>query len=209
MLSYILYHLELVWAFVRGDNEALYKIDATWRGVRLSFLAILIVEPVSFLYAALFGFLDRILLFRDGGLPYYLLQLILDWGMAPVIFFLFCHFFRFKDRLVPLIVSYNWLNVIVLAITLVPGAMMTSGLVGMEMALFLMLGIYGAVIWIAYRLYVFVLECPPSMALGLAILLLVLGAATAATMADISASLAAQSNGDIGTDIGTGVRTGA
>ena len=188
-MTYILYHLELVWAFVRGDKQALYRIDATPRGVLLSFLAILIVEPLSFFYAALFGFADKVLLFRDGGLPYYLLQLLLDWGMAPLIFVLVCTSFGFRDRLIPLIVSYNWLSVIVLMITLLPGALMTSNLVGMDIALLLMLAVYGIAIWLAYRLYRFVLDCPPTMAMGLAILMLILSISSAVMLQGLASEL--------------------
>ncbi|WP_373236749.1 hypothetical protein [Cohaesibacter celericrescens] len=185
----ILYHLELVWAFVRGKDEALYHIDATPRGLKLSFLAILIVEPLGLFYAALFGHLDRVLLFREGGFSYYILQLFLDWGLAPLLFFAFCTAFGFRDRLIPLIVSYNWLSVIVLMITLLPGALMTSNMVGVGMALMLMLAVYGFAIWVSYRLYRFVLECPPTMALGLSILLLILSIASAVILSDITETL--------------------
>ncbi|WP_316858865.1 hypothetical protein [uncultured Cohaesibacter sp.] len=184
-MAYILYHLELVWSFVRGDDEALYRIDSTPRGVVLSFLAMIIVEPLSLFYAFLLGFLDKVLFFRDGGLPYYFLQLLLDWGLAPLVLYLFCILFGFRDRIIPLIVSYNWLSVIVLMITILPGALMTSQLVAAPMAVLLMLAIYGFALWIAFRLYRFVLACPASMAVGLAVLMLIIGISSAVWLQDL------------------------
>ena len=189
-MSYILHHLEQVWAFVRGDEAALYDIDATPRGVMLSFLAILIVEPLSLFYATLFGFIDNVLLFREGGLPYYLLQILIDWGMAPLVFLLFCNLLGFRDRLVPLIVSYNWMSVIILLITLLPGALLTTALVAAPVALMLMLTVYGIALWISYRLYRFVLDCPGSIAMGLSILMLILGLGGAMWLSDAVARLA-------------------
>ena len=86
-MTYIFYHLELLWSFVRGKNDALYGIDATRRGFWLSFMALLIVEPLSLFYALLFGYLDEVLLFRSGGGALYLLQLFLDWGLPPLILY--------------------------------------------------------------------------------------------------------------------------
>ena len=189
-MSYILHHLELVWAFVRGDDEALYRIDATPRGALLSFLAILIVEPLSFFYAALFGFFDQLLPFQEGGMPFYLLQLLLDWGTAPVVFFLFCTLFGYRDRFIPLLVSSNWLSVIILMLMLIPGALMTSMLIGASFSLLLMMAVYGFAIWISYRLYRFVLDCPPGMALGLAVLMLILSVISALVMADVATTFA-------------------
>ena len=188
-MAYILYHLELAWAFVRGRDEALYQIDATPRGLKLSFLAILIAEPIGMIYAILFGFHDRILLFREGGFAYYLLQLFLDWGMAPLIYFLICGTFGYRDRLIPLIVSHNWLSVVTLVITLVPGAFMTSGLAGDGLSLLIMLGIYSFVFWISYRLYRCVLDCEAGQAFGLASLMLVLGMTSIALLARLTMHL--------------------
>ncbi|TLP45964.1 hypothetical protein FDK21_10055 [Cohaesibacter sp. CAU 1516] len=173
-MSYILYHLELAWAFVRGQDDALYGMDVSRRGLWLSFLAIVIVEPIRLLYAFLFGQMDNFLLFREGGLGLYGLELLLDWGMGPLVFFGFCTIFGFRDRLVPLIVSMNWLGVVVLMIILLPGAFALLSFVPAILALMVLLGIYGFTLWISYRLYRFVLGCPPSMAIGLAVLMLVL-----------------------------------
>ena len=174
-MAYILYHLELAWAFIRGQDDALYGIDATKSGLWLSFLAVLIVEPIRFFYAMLFGHQNQLLVLRDGGFPLYLIELFLDWGMGPLIFLGFCVLFDFRDRLVPLIVSSNWLSVVVLMIVLLPGALITPDFVSAEVAVMVMMGIYGFIFWISFRLYRFVLDCPPSMAIGLAVLMLGLG----------------------------------
>ncbi|WP_319411473.1 hypothetical protein [uncultured Cohaesibacter sp.] len=178
-MTYILYHLELLWAFVRGKDEALYGIDATRRGFWLSFLAMLIVEPLSLFYALLFGYLDEVLLLRTGGGPLYLLQLFLDWGLPPMVLYALISALGYKDRFIPLIVSYNWLSVIMVLITMLPGALMTTQLIPPQLSVLLMFAIYGFALWIAYRLYGFVLECPPFTALGLAILMVIMGLTTA------------------------------
>ncbi|SNY91859.1 hypothetical protein SAMN04515647_2103 [Cohaesibacter sp. ES.047] len=189
-MAYILFHLELVWAFVRGDEEALYKIDATVRGVLLSFLAIVITEPINLLYTVLFGDVDNMLIFSEGGLGLWIANTLLDWGLGPVVLYLICRFFGFRDRFIPLIVSYNWLSVIVLLLTLVPGAIVTSGLGGPGMAVLIMLGIILFALWISYRLFSFVLECPGSMALALAVLLMVANVAATVMLFQHSASTA-------------------
>ncbi|WP_157967489.1 hypothetical protein [Cohaesibacter intestini] len=190
-MSYILYHLELAWSFVRGQDEALYGMDVSRRGLWLSFMAILIVEPIRFLYAALFGHLDQILLLRAGGLGLYCLELLLDWGMAPMLFLGFCAIFGYRDRLVPLIVSSNWISVVILMIVLLPGALITPDFVVAEVAVMVMLAIYGFILWMSFRLYRFVLGCPPSMAVGLAILMLVMGLWSIMVINRLSATLPA------------------
>ncbi|WP_319530618.1 hypothetical protein [uncultured Cohaesibacter sp.] len=172
-MAYILFHLELVWAFVRGDEEALYRIDATMRGVLLSFLAIIIVEPISLLHTVLFGDVNSILLFREGGLGFWMANTLLDWGLGPALLYLICRSLGFRDRIMPLIVSYNWLGVIVLLLTLVPGAIVSSGLGGGGVTVMVTLGIILFALWISYRLFRFVLDCPGSMALALSVLLMV------------------------------------
>ena len=188
-MTYIFYHLELLWSFVRGKDDALYGIDATRRGFWLSFLAMLIVEPLSLFYALLFGYIDDILLFQSGGGSYYLLQLFLDWGLPPLILYALLSTLGYGDRYVPLIVSYNWLSVIMVVITMLPGAMMTTQMLPPQLSILLMLGIYGFAMWIAYRLYSFILECPPMVALGLAVVMVIIGLASAFWLHSISQPL--------------------
>nr|WP_321454502.1 hypothetical protein [uncultured Cohaesibacter sp.] len=185
-MTYIFYHLELLWSFVRGKDEALYGIDASRRGFWLSFLAILIVEPLSLFYALLFGYLDEVLLFRSGGLPFYLLQLFLDWALPPIILYGLLSLLGYRERFVPLIVSYNWLGVIMVLITMLPGALMTTQMIPPQLSIMLMLTIYGFAMWIAYRLYSFVLECPPFTALGMSILMVIIGLASAFWLHSVS-----------------------
>nr|WP_320143521.1 hypothetical protein [uncultured Cohaesibacter sp.] len=185
-MTYIFYHLELLWSFVRGKNDALYGIDATRRGFWLSFMALLIVEPLSLFYALLFGYLDEVLLFRSGGGALYLLQLFLDWGLPPMILYVLISALGYRERFIPLIVSYNWLSVIMVLITMLPGALMTTQLLPPQLSILLMLGIYGFAMWVAYRLYSFVLECPPFTALGLAILMVIIGIASAFWLHSVS-----------------------
>nr|WP_321484009.1 hypothetical protein [uncultured Cohaesibacter sp.] len=185
-MTYIFYHLELLWSFVRGKNDALYGIDATRRGFWLSFMALLIVEPLSLFYALLFGYLDEVLLFRSGGAALYLLQLFLDWGLPPLILYVLISALGYRERFIPLIVSYNWLSVIMVLITMLPGALMTTQLLPPQLSILLMLGIYGFAMWVAYRLYSFVLECPPFTALGLAILMVIIGIASAFWLHSVS-----------------------
>nr|WP_321981683.1 hypothetical protein [uncultured Cohaesibacter sp.] len=185
-MTYIFYHLELLWSFVRGKDDALYGIDATRRGFWLSFIAMLIVEPLSLFYALLFGYLDEVLLFRSGGGTLYLLQLFLDWGLPPLILYAIISVLGYRDRFIPLIVSYNWLSVIMVLITMLPGAIMTTQLIPPQLSIMLMLGIYGFAMWVAYRLYSFVLECPPFTALGLAILMVIIGIASAFWLHSVS-----------------------
>lgn len=185
-MTYIFYHLELLWSFVRGKNDALYGIDATRRGFWLSFMALLIVEPLSLFYALLFGYLDEVLLFRSGGGALYLLQLFLDWGLPPLILYVLISALGYRERFIPLIVSYNWLSVIMVLITMLPGALMTTQLLPPQLSILLMLGIYGFAMWVAYRLYSFVLECPPFTALGLAILMVIIGIASAFWLHSVS-----------------------
>lgn len=185
-MTYIFYHLELLWSFVRGKNDALYGIDATRRGFWLSFMALLIVEPLGLFYALLFGYLDEVLLFRSGGGALYLLQLFLDWGLPPLILYVLISALGYRERFIPLIVSYNWLSVIMVLITMLPGALMTTQLLPPQLSILLMLGIYGFAMWVAYRLYSFVLECPPFTALGLAILMVIIGIASAFWLHSVS-----------------------
>ncbi|WP_119307177.1 hypothetical protein [Cohaesibacter haloalkalitolerans] len=188
-MTYIVYHLELLWAFVRGKSDALYGIDATRRGFWRSFMAILLVEPLGMFYALLFGYLDEVLLFRSGGFPLYLLQLFLDWGLPAILLFALLNLLGYRDSYIPLMVSYNWLNVIMVVITILPGALMTAHLIPVQLAVLLMLAIYGFAMWIAYRLYSFVLQCPPFTALGLSILMMIVGIASAFWLQSISHSL--------------------
>ena len=188
-MTYIFYHIELVWQFVRGNKEALYAVDASRRGLWLSFLAIAIVEPIRILYAVFFGFQDKLFLFRDGGFGYFLLQLFLDWGLFPLAMLLLAGILAFKDRLIPLIVSSNWLSVIVMVITLVPGAMISSGLASGPVAQLISLAMYGFVLWISFRLFRFVLDCSASIAAGLTIVTVILNIASAALLHQLSTSL--------------------
>ena len=190
-MSYILYHLELAWAFVRGQDDALYGMDMSRSGLFLSFTALLIVEPIRFLYAALFGHMDQILLLRDGGLGLYGLELLLDWGMGPMVFWVFCTVFGYRDRLLPLIISSNWISVVILMIVLLPGALITPDFVVAEIAVMVMLAIYGFILWTSFRLYRFVLGCPASMAVGLSILIFVLGLWSIMVIDRLSVGLAA------------------
>lgn len=185
-MTYILHHIEAALQFVFGKREALYGIDATWRGLKLSFLVILIIEPINFIYAALFGFMDRMFLFREGGFPVYLLQLFLDWGLVPLVLFGLSGLFAFRDRLIPLIVSYNWMSVVVMVLTLLPSALISSQIAGREMTVFIMMGIYAFAMWVTHRLIIFVLECPVGMAAALTVLIMILNVASAATLSQIS-----------------------
>lgn len=189
MIRYILFHLEVMWAFARGQRAALYGIDATAQGVWLSFCALLIVEPVSFVYASLFGFLDRIFLFRDSGFVYYLLQLFLDWGLVPLVLFALSGLFAFRDKLVPLIVSYNWMSVIVMVLTLLPSALISSKLAGPQASFLIMIGMYSFVMWISYRLIHFVLGCPMGMALALTVFIMVINIGSAGLLNSIALRL--------------------
>ena len=118
-------------------NDALYGIDATRRGFWLSFMALLIVEPLSLFYALLFGYLDEVLLFRSGGGALYLLQLFLDWGLPPLILYVLISALGYRERFIPLIVSYNWLSVIMVLITMLPGALMTTQLLPPQLSILL------------------------------------------------------------------------
>lgn len=189
-MAYILFHLELVWAFVRGDEEALYRIDATKRGLLLSFLAIIIVEPVNLLHTVLFGNVDNLLIFRAGGLGLWMANTLLDWGLGPALIYLICLFLGYRDRFIPLVVSYNWLGVVVLFLTLVPGAVVSSGLGGGGVALLVTMSIIFFALWISYRLFRFVLECPASMALALSILLMVANVAATLMLFQLSGHMA-------------------
>jgi hypothetical protein len=195
LIGYILFHLEVVWAFVRGDREALYNVDATPNGLVRSFIAMAIVETVSLLYAIGFGTIDNSLLMREGGLFYLPLQLCLDWGTVPLAFFILSGPMGFRDRLIPLIVSYNWMSVIVLMLILLPSAMVTGGVVSGEMVLIVMVGVYGTALWLTYRLLDFILDQGTSIALGLTVLTMILGITSAAILSEIAQSLPLISEG--------------
>lgn len=189
MIRYILFHLEVLWAFVRGNRDALYGIDASPQGVVRSFLAMAIVESVRLLYAFGFGTIENILLMREGGLLYLPLRLFLDWGTVPLAFWLLSGLLGFRDRLAALIVSYNWMSVIVLLLTLLPSAMVTVGLVAGQTALLVMVGFYGAAQWLTYRLLDFILDQGMSIALGLTVLTMILGITSAFILSEIAQSL--------------------
>ena len=189
MISYSLHHLELLWAFVRGDREALYNVDATPRGLVRSFIAMVIVELASLLYAMAFGTIENSLVMREGGLFYLPLQLFLDWGTVPLAFWFLSGPMDFRDRVIPLIVSYNWMSVIVLMLILLPSAMVTGGVVAGEMVLIVMVGVYGTALWLTYRLLDFILEQGMSIALGLTVLTMILGITSAAILSELAQSL--------------------
>lgn len=195
MIGYILFHLEVVWAFVRGDREALYNVDATPNGLVRSFIAMVIVETVSLLYAIGFGTIDNSLFMREGGLIYLPLQLFLDWGTVPLAFFILSGPMGFRDRLIPLIVSYNWMSVIVLMLILLPSAMVHGGLIAGEMILIVLVGVYGTALWLTYRLLDFILDQGMSIALGLTVLTMILGITSAAILSEIAQSLPLISEG--------------
>jgi len=195
LIGYIFFHLEVVWAFVRGDREALYKVDATSTGLVRSFIAMVIVETISLLYAIGFGTIENSLLMREGGLFYLPLQLFLDWGTVPLAFFILSGPMGFRDRLIPLIVSYNWMSVIVLMLILLPSAMVTGGVVAGEMVLIVMVGVYGTALWLTYRLLDFILDQGMSIALGLTVLTMILGITSAAILSEIAQSLPLISEG--------------
>ena len=110
----------------------------------------------------------------------------LDWGLPPLILYVLISALGYRERFIPLIVSYNWLSVIMVLITMLPGALMTTQLLPPQLSILLMLGIYGFAMWVAYRLYSFVLECPPFTALGLAILMVIIGIASAFWLHSVS-----------------------
>ncbi|MCV6547008.1 MAG: hypothetical protein OIF56_06960 [Cohaesibacter sp.] len=198
MIGYILFHLESLWAFVRGNREALYGIDVSRQGLIRSFLAMVIVESVSLVYAFGFGTIENSLIMRQGGLAYLPLQLFLDWGTVPLAFLLLSGPMGFRDRLIPLIVSYNWMSVIVLLLILLPSAMVTGGVISGEMVLIVMIGVYGTALWLTYRLLDFILDQGMSVALGLTVLTMILGIASASILSEIAQGLPLIDSPDIG-----------
>ncbi len=131
LMSYILYHLELAWAFVRGQDEALYGMDMSRSGLFLSFTAILTVEPIRFLYAALFGHLvPDICCSAKGDWDFMGWSFCSIGAWGPMVFWVFCTVFGYRDRLLPLIISSNWISVVILMIVLLPGALITPDFVG-------------------------------------------------------------------------------
>jgi hypothetical protein len=189
LIGYSLFHLECLWAFVRGNKDALYAVDATPRGLIRSFTAMVIVEAVSLGYAALFSTLGNSLIMREGGLVYLPLQLFLDWATVPLAFYLLSGPLGFRDKVLPLIVSYNWMSVIVLMLILLPSAMVTGGVIAGGFVFFIMIGVYGTALWLTYRLVDFILDQGMSIALGLTVLTMVLGIASAGLLNNIAQSL--------------------
>lgn len=160
MLHYFIGHLKILGQFLRGQEEALYEIDATDRGLKWSFASIFVA---TFLIGALIaspailqGQASIFVLFN----PIALLQLAFSVALVPGIFYLLSGPFDFRKVTLPLVVSYNWLSLSFILIGLVFG--LVVALISIFLAVagsetlsgtVLLLLLLGYVVFYLYRLY--------------------------------------------------------
>lgn len=164
----------------RGDAGGHRLFDHSIEGFWRSFSAILLIAPAYLLTIRS----ERILTASVGGeVPepdagFYLLRfviLIVEWFAYPVAMIGLAKLLSLGHRYVPYIIAYNWTSVVIAAVFLVPGLLLTSGLIppGLAQLFFL-----AASIWTFYFRYSVArsaLETGAATAIGLVIFDFLLG----------------------------------
>ena len=166
------------WRILRFDPNALQHFNLTIEGFWRSFFAFVLVAPIV-LVATLLSYEQLPEEARSAFDPTtiavtQLISHVLIWIAMPVAMIGICRLLNLTHRYVTFIIIWNWANFVAASIMLVPGLILTTGLLSPGFGQIVMVLVLGYVLFYNYLVAKYGLECTTGIAIGIVVFDLVI-----------------------------------